>query len=57
MAIDRPNDYGRLALDGDGNLLAIVEAAEATPEERAIRLCNSGVMAIDGQLAADLLGR
>ncbi len=44
--------YGRLVLDGDGTLARIVEAADAGPEEKAITLCNSGVMAATG---ADLL--
>ena len=44
---DDPGAYGRLKLDADGALAAIVEAKDASPEELAIRLCNSGVMAID----------
>ncbi len=43
-----PTDYGRLIVNADGGLEAIVEAKEATAAERAIGLCNSGVMAIDG---------
>ena len=39
-----PAAYGRLITDGD-ELLAIVEAKEATPEQLEIELCNSGVMA------------
>jgi len=39
-----PGAYGRLITQGD-ELLAIVEAKEATPEQLAVRLCNSGVMA------------
>jgi len=37
--------YGRLVLDESGGLAAIREEKDATPAERAIRLCNSGVMA------------
>ncbi|HVA14622.1 MAG TPA: bifunctional UDP-N-acetylglucosamine diphosphorylase/glucosamine-1-phosphate N-acetyltransferase GlmU [Stellaceae bacterium] len=43
-----PGAYGRLVLGADGSLEAIVEAKDATPAQREIRLCNSGVMAIDG---------
>ena len=46
----RPADagaYGRLIVDGDGTLQAIVEANEADAEQLARQLCNSGVMAID----------
>lgn len=42
-----PGGYGRLILDGDGALAAIVEAKDASETERTIRLCNSGVMAVD----------
>jgi bifunctional UDP-N-acetylglucosamine pyrophosphorylase / glucosamine-1-phosphate N-acetyltransferase len=45
----RPEDpaaYGRIIL-GDGDLIAkMVEYRDATPEERAVRLCNSGMMAV-----------
>lgn len=40
-----PGSYGRLITGEDGALLAIREAKDATEAERAIRLCNSGVMA------------
>lgn len=42
---DEPGQYGRLKTDADGNLEAIVEAADASADELAIPLCNSGVMA------------
>ena len=50
-----PGDYGRLMLDEDGSLGAIVEAKDATPEQAENDLCNSGVMAFDGSLLAELL--
>ena len=50
-----PLEYGRLVTDAGGNLTAIVEFADANAEERAVRLCNSGVMAIDGAHLADLI--
>lgn len=40
-----PGLYGRLITGETGNLEAIVEAREASPEQLAISLCNSGVMA------------
>src|SRR5579885_3888704 len=52
-----PGAYGRLVLDTDGTLAAIVEAADATPAERAITLCNSGLMALDGRHLFTLLDR
>jgi bifunctional UDP-N-acetylglucosamine pyrophosphorylase/glucosamine-1-phosphate N-acetyltransferase len=39
-----PGGYGRLILDGEGGLARIVEARDAAEAERAVRLCNSGVM-------------
>jgi bifunctional UDP-N-acetylglucosamine pyrophosphorylase/glucosamine-1-phosphate N-acetyltransferase len=54
----RPADagaYGRLVLDRQGNLERIVEFKEATATERAINLCNSGVMAVDGTILWTLL--
>jgi bifunctional UDP-N-acetylglucosamine pyrophosphorylase/glucosamine-1-phosphate N-acetyltransferase len=54
----RPPDatqYGRLVVAEDGALEAIVEARDASPEERAIGLCNGGVMAVDGALLFELL--
>lgn len=36
--------YGRLIVRADGQLEAIVEAADATPEQTAIKLCNGGIM-------------
>ncbi|MBF0248962.1 MAG: bifunctional UDP-N-acetylglucosamine diphosphorylase/glucosamine-1-phosphate N-acetyltransferase GlmU [Alphaproteobacteria bacterium] len=53
-----PAAYGRLVVDEeDGELLAIVEFNDASPEERAIDLCNSGVMCFDGGLVEQLVAR
>ena len=51
---ENPARYGRLITDGD-RLKRIVEFKDATPAERAVRLCNSGVMAASVQLLFDLL--
>jgi len=50
-----PGSYGRLVLDADGALQAIVEAKDATEAQLALALCNSGVMLLDGRVAWDLL--
>ncbi|MDP6952047.1 MAG: bifunctional UDP-N-acetylglucosamine diphosphorylase/glucosamine-1-phosphate N-acetyltransferase GlmU, partial [Alphaproteobacteria bacterium] len=52
-----PGLYGRLVCDDDGTLERIVEAREADAETLAIDLCNSGVMAIDGEALPGLLSR
>ncbi len=49
-----PGAYGRLVTSGD-ILTEIVEFKEASDEQRAINLCNSGVMAIRASLADELL--
>ena len=49
-----PARYGRLIMGSDG-LQAIVEYKDATEEQRAIRLCNSGAMCIKGTHLLDLL--
>lgn len=41
--------YGRLLMAGT-QLTAIREVKDASPEERAVRLCNAGVMAFRGSL-------
>lgn len=50
-----PGAYGRLVEDANGNLQKIVEAKDASPEELAITLCNSGVMAAPAKVLFDLL--
>jgi len=55
MRPDEPGAYGRLVLGKDGTLEAIVEAKDASEEQRRIALCNSGVMAIDGKLLWSLI--
>ena len=54
---DDPAAYGRLIGEADGTLHRIVEAKDATPDELANNLCNSGVMAIDGAHLFRLLDR
>jgi len=51
-----PSGYGRLVLDGDA-LVAIREELEASPAERAIGLCNGGLMAFAGRSALAILER
>ncbi len=48
--------YGRLKMNGD-ELEKIVEYKDATEEEKAIKFCNSGVMAFDGKVMFDLLSK
>ena len=51
---ENPAGYGRLVTEA-GELTAIVEEKDASDAERAITLCNSGVMAFSGELMPNLL--
>ncbi len=45
----RPDDtgaYGRIIADNQGLISKMVEFKDATPDERAVTLCNSGLMAV-----------
>jgi bifunctional UDP-N-acetylglucosamine pyrophosphorylase/glucosamine-1-phosphate N-acetyltransferase len=55
MRPEDPGAYGRLVTDGEGRLEAIVEYLDANEAQRAIRLCNAGLMAFDGARMWDLL--
>ncbi len=51
-----PGRYGRLIVDGDA-LEKIVEFKDATDEERAVTLCNSGVIAAKSAVLFDLIAQ
>lgn len=52
-----PGAYGRILLGNDGSIAGMVEYKDATPEQRAVTLCNSGMMAVRGELLFPLLAR
>ena len=41
-----PGAYGRIVSDHDGTIEKMVEFKDASPEERAVTLCNSGLIAV-----------
>lgn len=49
-----PGRYGRLLTEGD-ELLAIREFKDATPEERSLTLCNSGVVCAEARSLFSLI--
>jgi bifunctional UDP-N-acetylglucosamine pyrophosphorylase/glucosamine-1-phosphate N-acetyltransferase len=51
-----PTGYGRLIMNGS-RLAAITEHRDATDAEREIRFCNAGLMALQGNVALDVLDR
>lgn len=54
---DDANGYGRIVRDADGQVLEIVEHADATPEQAAITEVNSGVYAFDAQVLRSTITR
>lgn len=52
---DDPAEYGRLVVDETGNLNKIVEYKDASPSERKIHLCNSGVIAAKSEVLQKLV--
>ena len=50
-----PGTYGRLISNAKGNLEKIVEVNEATAKEKAVTLCNSGVICADCKTLFSLL--
>ena len=55
--LDNPAGYGRIVRDAEGNLEAIVEHADSTPEQLALTEVNSGVYVFDAKLLAGALSR
>ncbi|MFZ1481031.1 MAG: bifunctional UDP-N-acetylglucosamine diphosphorylase/glucosamine-1-phosphate N-acetyltransferase GlmU, partial [Paracoccaceae bacterium] len=51
-----PGRYGRLLTSGDA-LLAIREYPDASDQERAVTLCNSGVICASTRMLAELVGQ
>lgn len=52
-----PLQYGRILAHDDGRIAMMVEYKDATAEQRACRLCNSGLMAVKSADLFGLLGR
>ncbi len=48
--LENPTGYGRVVLDAVGNVAAIVEQKDATPEQRTIRLINTGMIAVHANM-------
>lgn len=48
--LDDPTGYGRVVRDIDGQVTAIVEHRDATPEQLATREVNTGIMAVSSTL-------
>ena len=55
--LPNPSGYGRIVRDGFGNVQAIVEDKDSTPEQLAISEVNTGIMAIPGNKLGDWVMR
>ncbi|MET8870870.1 bifunctional UDP-N-acetylglucosamine diphosphorylase/glucosamine-1-phosphate N-acetyltransferase GlmU [Nocardia sp. NPDC004604] len=54
---DDANGYGRIVRNAKGQVIEIVEHADATPEQSAITEVNSGVYAFDAAVLRTMIGR
>ena len=52
-----PGHYGRVIADADGRIILMVEYKDADEAERAVTLCNSGMMAVRARDLWPLLAR
>ena len=57
MRLDDPGLYGRIVRGGDGAVTKIVEAKDATAEQRKIQEVNAGIYLFDGEDLSDNLRR
>ncbi len=55
--LDHPHGYGRILLSNDGQVYGIVEEADASQEQRAIRTINSGIYCISRRFLEEALPR
>jgi bifunctional UDP-N-acetylglucosamine pyrophosphorylase/glucosamine-1-phosphate N-acetyltransferase len=49
VEVDNPTGYGRIIRDSSGQVSAIVEQKDATPEQQMITEINTGIMAVPAQ--------
>lgn len=55
--LDDPTGYGRILRDASGDVRAIVEQRDASPEQLAVREINTGTLLIPAERLAGWLGR
>lgn len=54
-SLDNPAGYGRILRDANGQFIAVVEDRDASPEQRALREVNTGILAAPAAQLAELL--
>ena len=57
VELDDPSGYGRVVRNAKGEVVRIVEQKDSTPEERAVREINTGIMAMPTARLGEWLGR
>lgn len=57
IKLENPYGYGRIVRDAQGQVKAIVEHKDASPEQLAINEINSGIMAMPARLLKPWLGK
>jgi bifunctional UDP-N-acetylglucosamine pyrophosphorylase/glucosamine-1-phosphate N-acetyltransferase len=55
--LQNPRGYGRIVRDPSGQFLRVVEEADASPSERAIREVNAGMYVVDRDACREALGQ
>lgn len=53
--IDNPRGYGRILLDNNRNVTGIVEETDATHEQKAIKIINTGIFCVNKEILLDCL--
>ena len=57
VTLDNAHGYGRIVRNSDGNIEAIVEQKDASPEQQAIKEINTGIMAMPAKFLRAWLPR
>lgn len=57
VEMEDPRGYGRMLIDGDNRVTGIVEEADATPEQRAIKIVNAGIYCGTATFVKETIGR
>lgn len=55
VELDNPHGYGRVVLDNNRAVTAIIEEADATAEQKTIRLINTGIYCINKRFLQEAL--